>query len=127
MTTFEKLHEVSVMLADGKVKETLEYYNEPSDEAPLLSECIQVLEKLLLSLPNDLQNRYSFELTCIKNQIAVLKKGRYYEKLQRSGIPLISTVGERINYSIALLEIAIETDQPGFKEQHARLTNILTE
>ena len=118
MNTFEKLHRISTLLADSKVKETLEYYNEPSDNAPLLTECIQQMESLISSFPDDIQERYRFEITGLKNQISTLKKGRYYERLQRSGIPLISTVGERIKYSVALLQIAAETNQPGFLEQY---------
>lgn len=41
MNTFEALTKIASLLAERKVKETLEYYHESADKAPLLSECVR--------------------------------------------------------------------------------------
>lgn len=71
---------IATLLAKGKAKESLEYYNEPTESSPPLSECTHYLEQLLPSLPNDIKVKYSFELNSINNEIADLKEGHYYEK-----------------------------------------------
>ncbi len=116
MTTFEALMKIAALLAKGKVKESLEYYNEPTESAPPLSECVHYLEKLLSSLPEDIKVKYSFELNGIKNEIADLKGGKYYERLHSRGVPLISTIGGRLQYRLELLIDAIANDKPGFLE-----------
>ncbi|MGB4093661.1 MAG: hypothetical protein WBK46_17220 [Ruminococcus flavefaciens] len=119
MNTFEALMKIATLLAKGNVKESLEYYNEPADPehpAPPLSECTHYLEKLLSSLPEDIKEKYRFELNGINNEIADLKDGRYYERLHSPGIPLITTIGYRLQYRLELLVDAIVNDKPGFME-----------
>ena len=53
MTTFEALMKIATLLAKGNVKESLEYYNEPTESAPPLSECTYYLEELLDAIAND--------------------------------------------------------------------------
>lgn len=48
MNNFEALTKIATLLAESKVKETLEYYHEPADKAPPLSECVQWLESCFL-------------------------------------------------------------------------------
>lgn len=117
MNNFEALTKIATLLAESKVKETLEYYHEPADKAPPLSECVQWLEELLSSLPDDIKTKYSFELNGIHNEIADLKTGHYYERLEQCGVPMIFTIGDRICYRISLLETAVITGQPGFLEE----------
>lgn len=116
MTTFESLMKIATLLAKGNVKESLEYYNEPTESAPPLSECTHYLEELLSSLPEDIKEKYCFELNGIKNEIADLKEVHYYERLHSPGIPLITTIGDRIEYRLELLIDAIANDKPGFLE-----------
>jgi len=119
MNTFEALMKIASLLAKGKVKESLEYYNEAADPehpVPPLSECTHYFEQLLSSLPEDIKVKYRFELNGIKNEIAVLKDGRYYERLHSPGIPLITTIGDRLQYRLELLIDAIANDKPGFME-----------
>lgn len=116
MTTFEALMKIAALLAKGNVKESLEYYNEPAESAPPLSECTHYLEELLSSLPEDIKVKYFFELNGIKNEIADLKDGHYYERLHSPGIPLITTIGDHLQYRLELLIDAIANDKPGFME-----------
>lgn len=118
MNTFEALTKIAALLAKGKIKETLEYYGESPDSAPSLSECIQWIDELLSSLPDDIKTKYSFELNGIHNEIENLKTGHYYERLDRRGVPLISTIGDRLSYRISLLETAVMNGQPGFLKQN---------
>ena len=116
MTTFEVLMKIVSLLAEGRIKETLEYCGEPTESSPPLSECVHYLEKLLSSLPEDIKVKYFFELNGIKNEIADLKDGKYYERLHSRGVPLISTIGDRLQYRLELLIDAIANDKPGFME-----------
>lgn len=116
MITFEALMKIAALLAKGKVKESLEYYNEPTESSPPLSECTHYFEQLLSSLPEDIKEKYRFELNGIQNEIADLKEGHYYERLHSPGIPLITTIGDRIEYRLELLIDAIANDKPGFME-----------
>lgn len=119
MNTFEALTKIATLLAKGKVKETHEYCGESPDSAPLLSECIQWIDELLFSLPDDIKTKYLFELNGIHNEIEDLKIGHYYERLERLGVPLISTIGDRLCYRISLLETAVMTGHSGFIEQNS--------
>ncbi|MBQ8921750.1 MAG: hypothetical protein IJ060_06270 [Oscillospiraceae bacterium] len=116
MNTFEALMKIAALLAKGNVKESLEYYNEPTESSPPLSECTHYFEQLLSSLPEDIKVKYCFELNGINNEIADLKDGRYYERLHSPGIPLITTIGDRLQYRLELLIDAIANDKPGFME-----------
>ncbi len=117
MNTFEALIKISTLLAEGKIKESLEYYHEPTDKAPPLSECTHWMEELLSSLPDAVKERYSFEINGINNELADLKNEHYYERLQRRGVPYISTIGDRLQNRITLLQNAVENGQPGFLER----------
>lgn len=68
MTTFEALMKIAALLAKGNVKESLEYYNEPTESSPPLSECTHYFEQLLSSLPEDIKKKYCFELNGIKTR-----------------------------------------------------------
>ena len=54
------------------------------------------LEELVNSLSEEMNNRYSEEISNIKYYLSVYKEGQYYEKLNRSGTPKITTVGKRL-------------------------------
>ena len=54
------------------------------------------LEELVNSLSEEMNNRYSEEISNIKYYLSVYKEGQYYEKLDRRGTPKITTVGERL-------------------------------
>lgn len=119
MDTFEALMKITSLLAEGRTQETLEYYGEkqdPEHPVPPLSECVEWLEKLLSSLSEDIKTKYRFELNGINNEIVDLKDGHYYERLHSRGIPLISTIGDRLQYRLEMLQDAIVNDKPGFLE-----------
>ena len=123
MNTFEALMKITSLLAKGRVKESLEYYNEPADPehpVPTLSECVHYLEELLSSLPEDIKEKCFFELNGINNGIADLKDGYYYERVHSPGIPLITTIGDRLQYRLELLMNAIANDKPGVMESGSK-------
>ena len=119
MDIFEALTKISMLLAESKVKETLDYYHEPYEKAPPLDECVHWLEELVSSLPDEIQNHYRFEINGINNEIADLKNGHYYERLHNRGVPLISTIGDRLRHRISLLQIAVVNGEPGLMERNS--------
>lgn len=54
------------------------------------------MELLLLHMPDMAKERYSIELNSIHNELMNYKNGHYYEHLRSRGVPLITTIGKRI-------------------------------
>lgn len=96
--TLKRMMEFSKILSDGEIEE---YYDHPfyvkyPENLPTLMQLTTELEELVNSLSEEMNNRYSEEISNIKYYLSVYKEGQYYEKLNRSGTPKITTVGSRL-------------------------------
>ena len=100
--TLKRIMELSKILSDGEIEE---YYDHPyyvkyperkPKNLPTLMQLTIELEELVNSLSDDMNEKYSVEISNIKYYLSVYKEGKYYEKLNRSGTPKISTVGKRL-------------------------------
>ena len=123
------LHKAGKALADGKVKESLDYYGEDSSGAIELAMFVDGLEKLLnvvtegcytVTGVSDRENsdstkwgRYTMELNALRNQMIDLKERRYYELHRDRGTPLITTVGDRVSRIIDDIIWKAENNLPG--------------
>ena len=104
--TLKKMMELSKILSDGEIEE---YCNHPfyakfperkPKNLPTLMQLTTELEELANSLSDEMNEKYSIEISNIKYYLSVYKEGKYYEKLNRSGTPKITTVGQRLHGEI---------------------------
>ena len=100
--TLKRMMEISKILSDGEIEE---YYDHPfyvkyperkPENLPTLMQLTTELEELVNSLSEEMNKKYSDEISNIKYYLSVYKDGQYYEKLNRSGTPKITTVGKRL-------------------------------
>ena len=100
--TLKRMMEISKILSDGEIEE---YYDHPfyvkyperkPENLPTLMQLTTELEELVNSLSEEMNKKYSDEISNIKYYLSVYKEGQYYEKLNRSGTPKITTVGKRL-------------------------------
>lgn len=75
------------------------------------------MELLLLHMPDIIKERYSIELNSIHNELMDYKNGHYYECLHSRGVPLITTIGKRIQILTTDLFQKVTEDRPGAAEQ----------
>ena len=117
MTVYTAMLHIADALTEGKVKESRVYYGENADDIPPLSEFISNMELLLLHMPDIIKERYSIELNSIHNELMDYKNGHYYERLHSRGVPLITTIGKRIQTLTTDLFLKVTEDKPGAAEQ----------
>lgn len=104
-------------MINSDVKETRIYYGEDQDDVPSLSQYVRGIETILADIPQEIKDKYRFELQSILNELSDCKNEHYYEKLRQRGTPLISTIDERIKYKVELLHIKVSKDAPSAVEQ----------
>lgn len=101
MTVFDALFQVAALFKEGRIKESREYYHESTDDVPALAEAVEMFEKLLAYIPEEITRRYSMEFQSIRNLLEDYKERYYYERIRGRGVPLITTTGEKIDYLLS--------------------------
>ena len=130
------------VLEKGQIKECMEYRHEDPGDAPDLASAVQELERLLdvvtdgaysfitsgnlsEAFGNSVWTQYGLELQAIHNHLVDLHDRHCYEFLHRRGVPLITTIGGRVNRELVELIRKKEKGLPGGFEQARRASEAL--
>lgn len=117
MTIFDALFQVAALFKEGRIKESREYYHESTDNVPALAEAVEMFEKLLTYIPENITERYSMEFQSIRNFLEDYKEKYYYERIRERGVPLITTTGEKIDYLLSDVFIKAAENKPSAEEK----------